>query len=408
MQIKFEVLLLLFLTIQCNLWIKNRSFARDIETNQEKLSNAFESFSKAFNKSYSQSSEIEKRKKIFQENIKQMNKDMDKEMSFEVNVNKFTDMSWQEFQDELLMKEDIRKQFKDFKAKKAGEFIPFQSLKDQDFFKTPKYHGEKDISFSDDVTKVKKHLKIKPIEEKCDFQARLLQNTIPGQTPEELKRANSLKRKVDWKPFTSKVQDQLKCASCYAFAAMGAYEALHNYTSKKLENLSEQEIIDCSKENHGCKGGTPFLVFDYINSQGVVAESFYPNTGKPGRCRKFLKFQKITKKVDYVFCDNNIFDLLEAISVSPAAVMMHANQNFKNYVAGVFNDPGCKGDFNHAMLAVGYDLDAPIPYINFKNSWADDWGEQGYIRIAIGKLNYANKGICQLADHDLNLIPFFK
>jgi C1A family cysteine protease len=413
MQIKFGVLLLLFSAIQCHLWINNKKFAaKDIETNQEKLCDAFESFLKAFNKSYPQSSEIEKRKKIFQENIKQMSKEMKKERNYEVNVNKFTDMSWEEFQDGFLMKEDIRKQFKDFKAQNAGKLISFQSLKNGDYFKFPKFeidfNREKKITLSEDIKKVKEHLKSKQKQEICEESARLLQTSSQIQTTEEKQRTSALKRKVDWKPYTSKVQDSMRCAACYAFAAIGAYEALSNLASKMLDNLSEQEIVDCSRENAGCNGGNPFLVFDYINDRGIAFESRYPYTGQLGECKRISKSRKITKKVDYVFCDENIFDLLEAISVSPVAAVLYVNQNFKDYVSGVFDDPTCVGQLNHAMLAVGYDLDAPVPFINFKNAWADDWGEGGYIRMAIGPLTYANKGTCQLVNHDLNVIPSFK
>ncbi|EKF27169.1 cysteine peptidase, putative [Trypanosoma cruzi marinkellei] len=39
---------------------------------------------------------------------------------------------------------------------------------------------------------------------------------------------------------------------------------------------------------------------------------------------------------------------------------------------------------NHAVLLVGYNDSAAVPYWTIKNSWSRLWGESGYIRIAKG------------------------
>ena len=47
------------------------------------------------------------------------------------------------------------------------------------------------------------------------------------------------------------------CMACYAFSAIAALEAMIKIKQGLIINLSEQEIIECSKEykNSGCKGG---------------------------------------------------------------------------------------------------------------------------------------------------------
>jgi cathepsin K len=42
---------------------------------------------------------------------------------------------------------------------------------------------------------------------------------------------------------------------CWAFAASGALESHNFLRNGKLEPLSEQNLIDCVKDNNGCLGG---------------------------------------------------------------------------------------------------------------------------------------------------------
>ena len=58
------------------------------------------------------------------------------------------------------------------------------------------------------------------------------------------------------------------------------------------------------------------------------------------------------------------------------------------YNSGVFDFQGCGVDVDHAVLAVGYKIASKNPdgsinpgYWLIKNSFGENWGEQGYIRI---------------------------
>ena len=61
------------------------------------------------------------------------------------------------------------------------------------------------------------------------------------------------------------------------------------------------------------------------------------------------------------------------------------------YLSGVYDDENCKADtVNHAVLLVGYGSYQGSDYWIVKNSWGSDWGEEGYVRIAIKP----GSGIC--------------
>jgi cathepsin L len=68
------------------------------------------------------------------------------------------------------------------------------------------------------------------------------------------------------------------------------------------------------------------------------------------------------------------------------------------FFSGIYNEPECKykpDDLDHAVLAVGYGEG----YFLVKNSWAEDWGDQGYIKMTRDGSN--NCGIASAASYPL-------
>ena len=60
--------------------------------------------------------------------------------------------------------------------------------------------------------------------------------------------------------------------------------------------------------------------------------------------------------------------------------------------------PGCSTGTNHAVLAVGYDVDTwGDEYWIVKNSWGKWWGEDGYFRI---KNDGSKKGMCGINQYN--------
>ena len=101
----------------------------------------------------------------------------------------------------------------------------------------------------------------------------------------------NLKRKVDWKEkkMISSIKNQSRCNSCYAFSVNAAIEAAEKIKyGGEFMNLSEQELLDCSK-NYDCRGGQPKIALDYIIENGISFDVDYPYKKKAsGSClRKF-------------------------------------------------------------------------------------------------------------------------
>jgi hypothetical protein len=82
------------------------------------------------------------------------------------------------------------------------------------------------------------------------------------------------------------VLNQGFCGCCWAFSALGALEGQIAKKTGQLIKLSEQNLIDCNKDdvkgNWGCNGGDMKTVYEFIkaNSRGINAASYYRYKGE--------------------------------------------------------------------------------------------------------------------------------
>jgi len=94
---------------------------------------------------------------------------------------------------------------------------------------------------------------------------------------------------------------------------------------------------------------------------------------------------KVATIEDFVKLPENDYNaLINAVNTQgPIAISVAASQWF-SYDSGVYNDyAGCGTEIDHAVVLVGYGVDPQYgPYWLVRNSWSENWGEEGYIRIA--------------------------
>jgi len=199
------------------------------------------------------------------------------------------------------------------------------------------------------------------------------------------------------------IKNQGQCGSCWSFSTTGSTEGCHQIAMKTLIGLSEQNLVDCSQSegNEGCEGGLMDDAFKYIiANKGIDTENSYPYTAEDGTCHYSASNcgTTITSYTDVA--EGSEPDLQVAVEGAPVSVAIDAGEaSFQAYTSGVYYEPECSStQLDHGVLAVGWgEASEGGAYWIVKNSWGVDWGMEGYIWMARNRNN--NCGIATMASY---------
>jgi cathepsin L len=183
------------------------------------------------------------------------------------------------------------------------------------------------------------------------------------------------------------VKDQRSCGSCWVFGTAAAFESSWAIRNNQLIDVSEQDILSCSKTisgngNGDCGGGWMEWVAKYLLVQGTGTEASKPYTAANGTCTPIARpyfasswgfvagtGQPTVAQLKAALCAHGVL-----------SVGVNATAHFQAYTGGVFNEaaPG----LNHCVALVGWD-DSKGAWL-IKNSWNTGWGMSGYMWIKYG------------------------
>jgi C1A family cysteine protease len=216
--------------------------------------------------------------------------------------------------------------------------------------------------------------------------------------------SGSYPKSVDWreKGAVTPVRDQGLVGSCYAHSASEALESAYFIKKGVLPNLSVQQIVDCSYSygNHGNNGGMYTYSWTYIHDSGLTTESAYPYTaGQSDRssCQPFTPYTYVS---DCKHVPSNELQLTYAVSHQPVSVAIEADsRSFQLYTGGVYNNPDCGTNIDHAVVVVGYGSMDGQDYWTTRNSWGESYGLDGYILIARNSVETSTVGQCAIATY---------
>ncbi|KAL6197240.1 hypothetical protein ACLB2K_032849 [Fragaria x ananassa] len=206
---------------------------------------------------------------------------------------------------------------------------------------------------------------------------------------------------MDWREqaAVTGIKDQGRCGACWAFTVVAAVEGLTKIKTGQLISFSEQQLVDCSHQNGGCRGGSLEIAYEYvIQNGGIAREENYQYQGtdmetcdtnkESEHAAQITAYEQVPSRSEN--------DLLKAVSMQPVSISIAAyGPDFQHYSNGVFSGD-CGTHLDHAVTAIGYGTtEDGIPYWLLKNSWGEHWGESGYMRIL--RNSDAPEGMCGLA-----------
>jgi len=219
----------------------------------------------------------------------------------------------------------------------------------------------------------------------------------------------SAARAVDWRKHgaVTRVKDQGRCGSCWAFSATEAIESALFMKTKHLKHLSTQQVISCDKTDAGCNGGDTVTAYQYVRKAGGIGlASDYPDrshvTGKGGKCTRGHKkvarisgFTWAAKPCKSGACKHQDEGALASFIAQHGPVSICVNaEGWNLYKHGVYSRKcsGALNDLDHCVQLVGFDKAASSPYWIVRNTWTTDWGEKGFMRLKMGE------NVCGVAD----------
>jgi len=160
--------------------------------------------------------------------------------------------------------------------------------------------------------------------------------------------------------------------------------------------LGPQQIVDCDDSDGGCDGGNPPTAYDYVVSAGgMETEADYPYTATDGTCA--FKKEKVYVSIDSwkygTTQDDETTMVNNLVSYGPLSICVDA-EYWQDYSSGVMGAYDCCWwcQLDHCVQLVGYDTTASTPFYYVRNSWGTDWGMNGYILLEM------NKNTCGLTD----------
>lgn len=198
--------------------------------------------------------------------------------------------------------------------------------------------------------------------------------------------------KVDWRllGILSRVKKQEDFKSSFSLFVSEMIETIHYYISGDENELSVQELNDCVRDD------TIDDYFEYVMSNGLSLYHNYEDENHKGICRKYHE-PYIFISDYHVIPENNEEELMYMVSQHPVLVMIDASTPFfRFYDGGILRYkqfPDCgKETLNHLVMLVGYGYENGVDYWILKNSWGENWGENGYFRLERGINN--DGGVC--------------
>lgn len=166
---------------------------------------------------------------------------------------------------------------------------------------------------------------------------------------------------------------------------MGAIEGMHKILTKQTVILTEQQLVDCDRDDDGCDGGLVDRAYKYLTGKDLYTLDSYPYvSGRSGHGNSCQTGTASGVRISGYFSVDGVGSgtrgdrgLSGALMNGPVTVSIAADDQFANYHSGVLTGVPTACNLNHAILATGYGSN----FWKIKNSWGANWGQNGFAKF---------------------------
>jgi len=218
------------------------------------------------------------------------------------------------------------------------------------------------------------------------------------------------------------VRDQSACGCCWAFASASSFEARSCIAGGGDIKYSAEDVCFCSNAGNGCGGGNS--AWSWLSSSGVVTGGDYQDIGDGKTCYPFIlptcahhmghatksypqcpdqeypspsckrqctesayprSYQSDKMRADSSYSVRGVSQIQQELMTNgPLWVAFSVYADFPLYKSGVYRHTSGEMKGGHAVTMVGWGTLNGEPYWKIKNSWNEEWGDNGFFLIARG------------------------
>ena len=184
------------------------------------------------------------------------------------------------------------------------------------------------------------------------------------------------------------VRNQGRCASCWVFATLGAWEGTYALRHGVQIDASEQQMLSCTGRKNTCAGGFWGDALALMTASPIGPEAAQPYLGKSGKCRPNPASPYKVAAWGFISVAATpppVAAIKQAlVQHGPVIAGVSATPAFEAYTGGVFKEVGA-APIDHAVVIVGWDDQRQAWRV--RNSRGTAWGEAGYAWVAYGSNN---------------------
>jgi len=234
------------------------------------------------------------------------------------------------------------------------------------------------------------------------------------------------------------VRDQSACGSCWAFGSVSSFESRACITTGNDVKYSPQVTAfnqGIFGAGNGCNGGNS--AWGFFKNKGVPTGGDYTDIGAGDTCqpyslapcahhvpatakypacpsgeypnpKKSTKCSEAKYGVDFktdelhaskTYSVRGVSSIMqELVDHGPMYVSFTVYDDFPTYKSGVYQKTSNKALGGHAVTLVGYGTLDGTDYWKVKNSWNEEWGDNGHFLIVRGKNECGIEGDANAGD----------